>query len=161
MSDIFLIFENLFLNKKIVLILLFWVLITSCAFKNSGSQKNNFSLRQINCIECNSLPSSYDINFALDFDDLNLTPTIYKYIDTVVCNTTDTIQNLGKPLNVFIFKDTKKMKLLADDEPLYDSDHLYSNKMYLYLVYTWNSDGEFMYKGGHNQEFISDTLICN
>lgn len=139
------------------------ILMTSCSIRYNENSvlQNNFSLRQINCIECDSLPSSYDINFALDFEDLKLTPTIYKYIDSVVCNATDTIQNLGKPLNVFIFKDTKKMKLWADDEPLYDSDHLYSNKMYLYLLYIWNGEGEFMYKLDHNHDLISDTLICN
>ena len=147
--------------KYILLNLLIYVLMMSCGFNNSAIHKNNFSLRQINCIECDSLPSSYDINFALDFDDLKLTPIIYKYIDSVVCNTTDTIQNLGKPLNVYIFKDTKKMKLWADDEPLYDSDHLYSNKMYLYLLYVWNIEGEFMYKLDHNHDLLSDTLICN
>lgn len=139
---------------------LFCLVFYTCSFKNSDNNAHDFSIRQIPCNECDSLPSSYDLIFAVEFQGSNLTPTMHKYIDSVVCKSTTTINNVNKPLSVYIIKDSKQVKLWNENAILHDSEHLYSNKIYLYLIYTWNDAGKFLYKGGHNHEFISDTLYC-
>lgn len=156
-------FKHLIMSIKLLFILL---VSFSCQKNNSDPEYNRVNssqlkIREIKCLDYDTLDLTRDIVFVLDYRGENLPKIVHAMLDSIVCMYVDSLDKKKQPPVVAVIKETKFTRQWGDAEIMRNSEHLYSNKLYFFAKYSWNVDGNFISKVDNDHNVLTNQIYCS